>query len=73
MTAQYERYLANALRAGLPFAEVPIRLEFRTRRRSPSKHDRDGYRYTEKMARGKQGSKPQGKPGRKPKGRRHGT
>jgi len=31
----YRRYLLNEIRARLPFAEVPIRLLFRLRRRAP--------------------------------------
>lgn len=34
----YRRYLVNRLRAGLPFPEVPLRIEFRARMRSPSKN-----------------------------------
>jgi GTP-binding protein len=34
----YIHYLANSLRAELPYDEVPVRVELRTRERSPSKH-----------------------------------
>jgi GTP-binding protein len=34
----YRRYLENRFREMLPFAEVPLQLDFRARLRSPSKH-----------------------------------
>jgi len=46
----YLHYLANALRAELPYEEVPIKVDVRSRRRSPSKNRRDGHKYTEKKA-----------------------
>jgi len=49
-TRGYLRYLANALRAELPFAEVPVKLGLRTRERSPSKKTRDRPKYTERSA-----------------------
>ena len=36
----YIHYLANSLRGQLPFEEVPVKIELRTRERSPSKHAR---------------------------------
>ena len=36
----YMHYLANSLRAALPYDEVPVRVDLKTRDRSPSKHDR---------------------------------
>jgi GTPase len=36
----YIHYLANSLRSQLPFDEVPVKLELKTREHSPSKHAR---------------------------------
>jgi len=47
----YLHYLANALRAELPFSEVPVKVELRTRKRSPSKKPKAGPKYTARSAR----------------------
>jgi len=40
-SAGYKRYLGNYLRNVLPFSEIPIRIIYRERERSPSKYDKD--------------------------------
>ncbi|HUW57826.1 MAG TPA: ribosome biogenesis GTPase Der [Planctomycetota bacterium] len=59
-TGAYVHYLANALRAELPFSEVPVKIELRTRERSPSKKPKDRLKYTEKSAARSRGKKRRG-------------
>jgi len=40
-SAGYKRYLGNYLRQVLPFSEIPIRIIYRERERSPSKYEKD--------------------------------
>ncbi len=43
---QYVHYLANAIRHSLPFDEVPVKIELKTRERSPSKRARGPIRIS---------------------------
>ena len=62
----YRRYLLKYFRDQLPFAEVPIKLEFRSRRAGKSDRDRDDeVQGTEEAPKGLQA--PQAKPAPKPR------
>lgn len=65
---RYLHYLAGALRTELPYAEVPVRIELRTRERSPSKR----ARTTRSVLKKPRPAKPKHRRDRKTGGKGHG-